>query len=417
MGYRLHALKGVGWFAFVKLYAKSLTVLKMVILARVLSPADLGAFGLAAILILLTEIFTETGINTFLIQSKEHISKYVDTAWVTSILRGVLIGGLLSIAAWPLSIFYGNSSLLPLVLIAAAVALVRGFINPSIILWQKELSFRHEAVFRAFLFTLELGVGISLAFVWQNSLGLMFGILASAVMEVVLSHLLLAPKPKLRWNKQIFLEVFGFGRWHNLNAVIFFLGQTSDDLIVGRILGSGNLGYYQTAFNIAQSATTDLGDSVSQSMYPIYAKLHDDMPRLRRAMVYSLLPLAALVAGGCIILILFAEPIVRLVLGAKWLPVLPVLPWMLASGWLQSLNNLIYPIYLVKGEPKQQLAIHFWYWLILIVLMVPMSAWKGLTGAGMTLLIARLAVQPLMLARLRGFWKRWGGQHLETQPA
>jgi len=407
MSYRSHALRGISWYTLVKVYAKALTVAKIIILARVLSPADLGVFGLAAILILLAEVFTETGINTFLIQNKDPISKYLNTAWVTSIVRGLIIGGILAALAWPLSVFYADSSLLALILGASLVPVMRGFINPSVILWQKELSFRKEALFRALLFSVELGVGIPLAFAWKNPLGLMVGILVSAAVETALTHLLIAPRPQLQWNVQRFREVFGFGRWHNLNTIFAFLGQTTDDMIVGKILGSGNLGYYQTAFNIAQTSTNDLSDSVASSMYPIYARLHDDVPRLKKAVVFSILPTALLLAAGCVVIVLLAEPAIRIALGEQWLPVIPALPWMLAAGWIQAINSLIYPLYLVKGEPKQQLPMHVWYWVFLIVLMIPLSTLNGLTGAAMTLFFARLFVQPLVAMRLRTFWKRW----------
>ena len=407
MGYGTHALRGFGWTTLVRVYAKVFTLLKIVLLARVLSPADLGAFGLTTILLMLSEVFTETGINSFLIRSSKKIETYIDTAWVTSIARGILISLVMLVLAWPLSQFYQDQSLFPLILIASGVPFLRGFINPSLIRWNKELHFKHEAILRAILMTIEYGVGIVLAYVMKSSYGLMIGILVSVLAEVVLTHVLISPRPSFQWKKSVFREIFGFGIWHNFNTVLHFLGQTVDDLIVGKILGSQSLGYYQTSFNMAQTATNDISDSAIQSVYPVFTRLQQDVVRFRKAVLWSVLPMAIVLGLGSFIFALYAEELVFFVLGPKWLPAVPVLPWLLGAGWLQSLNNLLYPIYLAKGEPKEQFAVNGLYLLFMIIFLVPLTMKFSLIGVGMALFFARLLVQPIAIGRFIHALRRW----------
>ena len=61
--------------------SRGLSIVKLVILARLLSPLDFGILGLAILSINIINVFSETGIESALIQ-KEQISKNdLDTAW------------------------------------------------------------------------------------------------------------------------------------------------------------------------------------------------------------------------------------------------------------------------------------------------------------------------------------------------
>ena len=70
---------------------RGLALLKMVVLARFLTPAQFGVFGIALLALAFLEIITETGINVVLIQEEDEIDSYISTAWIVSIARGVLI--------------------------------------------------------------------------------------------------------------------------------------------------------------------------------------------------------------------------------------------------------------------------------------------------------------------------------------
>ena len=97
------------------------------------------------------ETLTETGVNQALIHSDRKTEELVDSAWVVSIGRGFLISVLILATSWPLSSFFRDSAVLPLVWLAATVPLVKGFINPMVIKFLKELEFGRELKFRSVL--------------------------------------------------------------------------------------------------------------------------------------------------------------------------------------------------------------------------------------------------------------------------
>ena len=91
MGYISVTAKGVSWISFFRVINRLLSLVKLSILGRLLTPMQFGIFGIAGMVLALLEVVTETGINIFLVQSKQDIIVYVNSAWVISIVRGFLL--------------------------------------------------------------------------------------------------------------------------------------------------------------------------------------------------------------------------------------------------------------------------------------------------------------------------------------
>ena len=77
------------------MFTRAVAILKIAILARILTPRDFGLFGIAALALGFFETLTETGINQALIHSDRKTEELVDSAWVVAISRGVLISVLI----------------------------------------------------------------------------------------------------------------------------------------------------------------------------------------------------------------------------------------------------------------------------------------------------------------------------------
>ena len=143
---------GLTWTAGLRLMLRLITILRMAVLARILSKASLGVFGIVTMVLALLEISTETGINIFLMQEIGKIDKYIDTAWVLSIIRGFLIALLIVILTPWISTFFNSPDTVDLLYLLALAPFIRGFINPAIITFLKELKFAKEFILRGLIF-------------------------------------------------------------------------------------------------------------------------------------------------------------------------------------------------------------------------------------------------------------------------
>ena len=116
------------------------TFVRLAILGRLLTPTQFGYFGIASLLPSLLEILTETGINIFLVQEKSHIREYINSAWAVSILRGIILGLAIFLSTPFIAGFFKSPEATSVIQLTSLIPFIRGFINPAIITYQKELS-------------------------------------------------------------------------------------------------------------------------------------------------------------------------------------------------------------------------------------------------------------------------------------
>lgn len=397
MGYKNRVAWGFGWLTILKVFAKALTLGKIVILARILSPIDFGIFGLVTVILSLTEVFTETGINVFLIQTKKEPNQYFNSAWVISIVRGFIIGAVLVLLSLFISRFYNEPSLLFFMLIASSIPIIKGFINPAEMMFQRTFQYHKDVLLRIVLVATDVMFALLFVMLFKSALAMILSQVVAAIVEVVISHLFIKPRPIFTLKKQQMKEILHFGAWLNISGVFSYLGGNLDDLIIGKIMGTQALGYYQNAFAIGQSTVGEVGDMAAQASFPAFGRIVTDLPRLRRAFYLSFSALAVLLSIPLLIVLWFTKDLVLIVLGPQWLPIVPVLPWLTAAAYLQALNGHMQPLSIIRQKTKYSAAIAFIYLVVMVVLLTIYSAKYGLVGAGIALFLARLLIQPFIL--------------------
>lgn len=82
-----------------RISTRALGFIRTIILARLLEPSDFGLMGIAMLAIATLEAFSQTGFQTALIQKKENVEEYLDTAWTVSVIRGALLFFILFVLA------------------------------------------------------------------------------------------------------------------------------------------------------------------------------------------------------------------------------------------------------------------------------------------------------------------------------
>ena len=87
------------WASILRIALRLFVLVRAVVLAHLLSPDDFGIMGIATITILLLDRFTQGGIESALVHRDDDIEPYLDTAWTWRILRGIVLGGAMFLAA------------------------------------------------------------------------------------------------------------------------------------------------------------------------------------------------------------------------------------------------------------------------------------------------------------------------------
>lgn len=396
MGYVKSAIKGVSWMSAGRAVNRGLTFIKILVLARVLTPSQFGVFGIASLILAFLETITETGINIVLIQSKNQLSEYLSSAWVVSIIRGILIAILLIVTAPFIALFFHSPSALGVILFISIVPFVRGFINPAEVKFQKDLRFNLQFWFTSALFIVDAFTAVITALITHSVYSLALGMLVSALLEVVLSFILISPRPNFAIDKRYFREIFHRGMWVTAYTIFNYIAENGDNAVVGRVMGATPLGFYQMAFKVSILPITEVSNVVSSVAFPVYTKIADDTRRLREAFLKTLITvfLGALILGT--IIFLFPNQIIFILLGDKWLSIAPVLQVLIIYGVLRTISGPASALFLALGKQKYVTAMIFLRFFGLAVTIYPLVHMYGLVGAGYSQLLSVIIETPLL---------------------
>ncbi len=401
MGYTKSTIKGILWMGSLRSITRLIAFLKIAILARILGPKEFGIFGIASLALAFLEILTDTGINVFLIQEKANVKKYLDSAWIVSIARGILITIILVIFAKIISSFFNEPNSYKLILLISSIPFLRGFINPSIVNLQKELWFNKEFWLRSNIFILDGLVTLISAFILKSAESLVLGMLAGTILELIWSWMFIKPRPRFKIEPIKLKIIIHRGKWVTLASIFEYLFQHLDDIVVGKFMGSGSLGFYQVAYKISTLPISEGGEIVSKVVFPVYSKISDDLERLKKAYfkVVFFVSLPTVVFG--LFLILFARPFTFLILGTKWVDVVPVIRVLSLFGILRAISGTSSVLFLSLKKQGYVTLVTFVSTLGLFLAILPMVIKFGLIGAGVSCLIGSLVALPLIFYFLR----------------
>ena len=375
---------------------RGMTLLKTIILARILSPSQFGVYGIAVLVLGLLEILTETGINIVLIQEEGKTDEYISTAWVVSIIRGILISIVILIIAPFMASFFNSANALNLIRFAALIPLVRGFINPSVVKFQKELAFNKEFWFRSFIFLVDTSFAIALGILTKSEYALIWGMFVAAIFEVVISFFAAKPRPSLEFDSTKVKKVIGRGKWITFAGTFEYLFQHIDDIAVGKILGTGPLGLYQQAYRVSTLPISEVGEVFNKVTFPTYSKISEDRHRLRKAFLK--------VKAG-MLLFFFAKEVVLILLGEKWLGAVGALKVLAIFGILKSISNSAYSLFLSVRKQEIVTLITLVGILAMIIPLIPLVNRFGIVGAGYATIIGAAAGLPVVFYYLAKVFK------------
>lgn len=401
MGYFWKSFEGMTWMGILRVGMRGLTFVRFFILARLLTPAQFGTYGVATLVLSFIEALTETGVNLILVQEdKSKYEQYLHSAWIVSIARGAVMFLIIYFSAPFIGSFFNDPASVLITRIIAFVPLIKGFINPSIVRLQRDLDFKKEVMIRTSIAWTGGIVAIVAALILRSPVSLAIGMIVEAIAEVIITMVFITPRPRLMLEKAYLLHIFHRGKWITMAGVFNYLFHQLDDIVVGRRFGDAALGSYQMAYRIAILPITEISDVFNRVTFPIYTAIGGDPLRLRKAFWKVVGTMSAFSVPFGIVLTLFPNQIVSFFLGSQWLAITPLLPILALFGVVRAVSGACYPLFL--SIKKQEYITIFT--LISIVGLVatvwPFTTLWGAYGAALSALVGAVVALPYLLYRV-----------------
>jgi lipopolysaccharide exporter len=380
------------WVFTLRIIDQLFRLVRTLVLARLLVPADFGLFGIALLAMSALETFSETGFDAALVQKKEDTKSYLDTAWTVQVIRGVVLALIIFIVAPYVAAFFNAPAAMPILKVIAFSVLLGGFGNIGVVYFQKELEFHKQFIYVLSGTIADIGVAITAALLLRSVWALVLGLLARTFAQLFVSYLIQSYRPQFYFNNRKFKELFRFGKWLLFSSIIIFLLHHGDDAFVGKVLGVSALGLYQLAYRLSNLPATEITHVLSQVTFPAYSKLQDNLHRLREAYfkVISITSFLSFPIAGLIFV--FAPDFTRIFLGDKWMPMVPAMKVLCVFGMTRAINATFGAIYMGMGKPKFITYAAGFQLVLLAAIIYPLTQKWGILGTSTAVVTPNLIV-------------------------
>lgn len=379
MSLRYGVIRGAVSLASARIIMSLLNMAGIVILARILAPEDFGIIAIAMAVVTVIVAVTESALQQALVQCQEPTRDHVDTVWTMSFIRAGLIFILIALAAWPLSVAYGDERLFSVLLVAGVTGAFMEFYNPMLTLATREMRFGPFAAFQIGQKIVGLGLAITLALALGNFWGIILGNAIGAVMASLASYLIMPYRPAFTLSRM--REIWGFSGWMSLSQICETINWRFDQLAIGFAITRTELGFYSVADSVAVIPSREVSIPLRNALFPGFTQIAGQPQKLREAFLEAQSGVALVAAPSAIGLALLADPIVNLLLGDRWAAIVPLLQLLAISYAFDTFIAVVRPLGMAMGATKvlflRQLAALF----VRIPLILGGLALGGIVGA------------------------------------
>ncbi len=372
-------VKGIAWTGGVKWLTQIVSWAVTLVVARLLTPADYGLFGMAMVYLGLAQLASEAGLAPVVIQPEVLDDDLAARIGGLAIMTGVAVCALSAGFAGVVALFFKEPRVRLLVVALSASFVLRGAQVLPRGLLARDLDFRRlswidgaESIVAALATVACAVIGLSY---WSLVLGALCGIVVStALCYVMRPHRITLPTEirsiagSLKLGGHVMASQFAWYAYSN-----------ADFATVGRVLGRTALGAYTLAWTIANVPVDRVTSLVQRVTAPIFAAVQSDKAMLRRYVTTLTEGLAIVTFPLCVGLALVAGPLVRVMLVPAWRGAIVPLRLLSLYAAFRCVTSLLAQVLIFTGHAKRNMQLSVLAALVLPVSFYGASQW-GTTG-------------------------------------
>jgi PST family polysaccharide transporter len=296
----------------------------MVILARLLSPED---FGLEAMVVVMTSflaLFQDAGLSMATVQRSEVTHEQTSTLFWINVAFGTILATLCAVSAPLLVAIYHEPRLYLIAVIAGAIFIFNGLTAQHGALLTRSMRFVTQGKIGVLTLLVGSVTGIVMALLGCRYWSLIVMDIASAIVGTALVWLAVPWVPGPPRRKSGIRSMLRFGGLATCNSFVVFLSWNAEKILLGHFWGSYALGLYGRAYQLVTLPVQQLNGAIGSVAFPALSRIQHDAKRLAQSFLTAYSLLISLTIPVTIICALFAEEIVRIMLGAKWMAAAPI---------------------------------------------------------------------------------------------
>lgn len=319
-------------FSFVDRYAALLIHMgSAMVIARLLTPSDIGVYSLTMVLLSFIATFRDLGAGQYLVQKKDLTTDHIRATWAVQLGLGMLFAATIAGASVPVARFYAEPRMTAIMLVLAFNFAVTPFQALPYASLTRDMRFGVLATIRVTGALAQALCAVILAWKGFGPISLAWANVAATLAGIALAAVILGRS--LPWAPRFVgvRQVISFGG--RITAVSFLntIRNASPELFLGKLQGMTETGLFSRGQGLVAMFERLVMDAVNAVAYPLFAKHMregNDVagPFLRAAALITALGWSFLASLG-----ILAFPVVRVLYGTQWDDAVDPTRWLAAA--------------------------------------------------------------------------------------
>lgn len=344
------AVSGVAWTSVERFSQQIIQFVIGIAIARVLMPSDYGVVGMTAIFFAIANTFIDSGFGNAIIQKKDRNEDDYATCFYFNIIVAIVLYAVLWFCSPAIASFYRTPILRDVTRAMGLNLIIDSLTISQTAKMTAELRFKPMAVITIVSQLITGAIGLYMAYTGWGVWALVFQTIAGSLARLLMIEGYLRWIPKRTFSKASFRHMFSFGSKILASGLINTIYSNLYTLVIGRVFSAKDVGYYNRANQFSFLPSSTILNIFMKVAYPLMAKVQDDTSKLRQAYKKFLrVPIFILwpILFG---LIALSKPLILILLGAKWLPCVPLLQVLCIGSFFEPLTHINLNILYVKGR-------------------------------------------------------------------
>lgn len=359
-------------------------LLSVILLARLIPPADFGLYAMVLAVSGVAQIFLDLGFSMAALRSRDLTKQQHSNLFWINTSAGFLLFIIIFSLAIPLATFYGDDRLIRVTQWISIVYLLGGITAQFRVHLNRHLRFGALSLADVLAPLVALVVAVIMAMKGYGVQALVVQTILNYLVMLVLVVVMARWVPSFPRKTPGMKPLLTFGMGLGATRFLSYLTQNIDSIIIGRVMGPVQLGFYDRAFRLAVAPVVQISFPFTRVTIPFLVRVMDDgkkyVAALREAQMVGIYGTASflLVFGG------MATPIVTLIFGPDWVEAGLLMTILCIGAIFRTLQQVATWVFMSKGLSGALLKLNLVMQPVIVLLIIGGARWGtvGVAWAG-----------------------------------
>ncbi len=322
------------------------------VLGRLLSPSDYGLIGMVAVVTGFISMFKDLGLSAATVQREEITSAQVSTLFWVNVSLSIGVGLLTAVLAPAVAWFYDEPKLTSITMMYAFGFIFGGLTVQHEAILYRQMRFAATVICEMLALIATITVSITLAWRGAGYWALVAGHLTTSFVYMIAIWIVCRWRPGRPVRASGVGSLLRFGGNLTGFSVVNFFARNLDNMVIGRVWGSQQLGLYVKAYQLLTLPIDQINGPITTVAVPALSRLTDSPERYRRAYLRIIEKIAVLTMPGIALLIATADSVVLIVLGPQWTDAGRIFAALGVAALIQPITNTTGWLFISQGRTR-----------------------------------------------------------------